>query len=114
MRPGTGRKSPAPIHPTVRSQEKIGGVGFCCATASMVHVPTRPATMLPASARSLKVNKDIGCFLLSPYLCSPGLGKTIWYRLRIMNRGADGIVHRRPMQVGASSDRSIVKGEPRG
>src|SRR5258707_10167554 len=37
----------------------MGGVGFCCATASTVHAPMRPATMLPANARSLKVNKDI-------------------------------------------------------
>src|SRR5712671_6269326 len=71
-RPGTGRKSPTPIHPTVRSQEKMGGAGVCCATAGTVHAAMRPATMPPASARSLKVNKDIvvpsSCVSLFPPL----------------------------------------------
>src|ERR1700730_14027149 len=58
-RPGTGRKSPTPIHPTVGSQEKMGGVVFCCATVGTVHAPTSPDTTPPASACCLKVNKDI-------------------------------------------------------
>src|ERR1700681_3183636 len=58
-RPGTGRKSPTPIHPTVGSQEKTGGGVFCCATAGRVHSPMRPATMPPARAHSPTVNTVI-------------------------------------------------------
>src|SRR5258708_600781 len=63
----------------------MGGVGFCCATASTVHAPMRPATMPPASARSLKVNKDID---VPPAAVSlfPRFGKTIRCRLRVMDQ----------------------------
>src|SRR5262249_2169691 len=47
--PGTGRNSPIPIHPTVRSQEKAGGVACACASTGTAHAPARAITMLPAS-----------------------------------------------------------------
>src|SRR5712671_3664908 len=89
-RPGTGRKSPTPIHPTVRSQEKIGGVVFCCATAGTVHAPVRPATTPPASAHSLKVTKDI---VVPPLAVSlfPPLGQD---HPLPSSCQADGILHR--------------------
>jgi hypothetical protein len=57
--PGTGRISPAPIQPTTGVAEKLGGVVFSCVTAGTANAPTKPATMLPASALPLKVDKGI-------------------------------------------------------
>src|SRR5215472_11536179 len=86
--PGTGRKSPTPIHPTERSEEKLGGgIVFCCATAGMVPAPISPATMLPASAYSPKVNRDI-VVPPSAYLgCGPPAQDLFRCRLHVGARG---------------------------
>src|SRR5579883_1913027 len=66
------RNSPTPIHPTVRSLEKMGGAAFSCAAA--FPAPTRPATMPAASAPLLKVNKDIAVppLVVPVSSCTPG------------------------------------------
>src|SRR5439155_5057679 len=89
--PGTGRMSPAPIHPTTGLGEKLGGFVFCCASTGRAHAPTRLATMLPASARSLQVNIVVPPLAMS-LRTPPGQDHSapVWCR----GRRRRGIIHR--------------------